>query len=300
MILCMGCATDPAFTHTLGALREAGVPFDALDLAHLARVGDLSIPSDAPLEATFTLHETRYMLGRYRSAFVRAFDLARSAPDARLRARAEGQYAALVELFSAPPLPVLNPPEAPYRGLSKLFHATAVAQRLGWPTPRSCLTNDPAAAREFVASCPAGAIFKGASTDKTYASLYDHNVHDSRLHLIRDCPVLFQERISGPNMRVYVIGDRVIGRHTESPALDHRLSTEQICSTVEVPPSIAERALRLSVLMETPMLAIDFKVQAETGTWFFLEANIMMQYRREDIQLDGLITGAVIAWLTRE
>ena len=300
MILCLGCATDPAFTHTLGALREAGVPFDALDLAHLACAGDLSIPSDAPLEATFTLHETRYTLGRYRSAFVRAFDLARSAPDARLRARAEGQYAALVELFSAPPLPVLNPPEAPYRGLSKLFHASAVAQRLGWPAPRSCLTNDPCMARDFVASCPAGAIFKGASTDKTYASLYDPDAHDSRLRLIRDCPVLFQERIAGPNMRIYVIGDRVIGRRTESPALDHRLSTEQICSTVEVPPSIAEGALRLSLLMETPMLAIDFKIHADTAAWFFLEANIMMQYRREDIRVDGMITRAVIAWLTKE
>ncbi len=300
MILCLGCASDPAFSHTVEALHGAQVAFDAIDLAQLASAGDLSIPTDAPLEATFTLHGKRHVLGQYRSAFVRAFDLAFSAPDARRRTRAEGQHAALAELFSSQPLPVLNPPESPYRGVSKLFHATSVARHLAWPTPRSCLTNDPRTVREFVASCPVGVIFKGASTHKTYASLYDAGIHDARLALIRDCPVLFQERIIGPNMRVYVIGDRLIGRRTDSAALDHRLATDHVIGPQELPSSLAEGCLQLSALMETPMLGIDFKVQSETGIWFFLEANTMTQYTREDRRLNGAITDAIVAWLERD
>ena len=195
---------------------------------------------------------------------------------------------------------MLNPPEAPYRGVSKLFHATSVARRLGWPIPRSCLTNDPRVAREFVASCPNGAIFKGASTHKTYAGLYDAGAHLARLPLLRDCPVLFQERITGPNVRIYVIGETLIGRRTETAAIDHRLATDHVLGPQVLSAAIADGCLRLSALLETPMLGIDFKVQADTGTWFFLEANITTQYTHEDQRLDGAITRAIVAWLTRE
>ena len=276
-----------------------GVAFDAFDLAQLAYAGDIEIRSDDAHQARVVLHDKRRSLGHYHAAFVRAYDLTGYAPNARLRDRAASQHAVLAELFSVLPIPTLNPFRAPYRGISKLFHATSVAQRLGWPIPRSCLTNSPAAAQDFVAGCATGSIFKGASTHKTYASLYDVDSHDARLELLRACPVLFQERIVGQNVRIYVIGDRVIGRRTDSAMIDHRLDTNPEIGPKDIPAAIASGCSRLSALLETPMLGIDFKIQAETGIWFFLEANTMTQYTREDVRLGGAITRAIVAWLTQ-
>jgi hypothetical protein len=70
-----------------------------------------------------------------------------------------------------------------------------------------CLTNNPDVARKFIDECEHKVIFKGASSIKTWATRFDASWHNEWLSLLPNGPALFQELISGPDIRVHVVGD---------------------------------------------------------------------------------------------
>ena len=290
-VLCLGSAADPTFVHTLEALKEAGADFDALDLGQLAYGGSLEMPGLDLRQASFRLHGRRYGLESYRSAFIRTLGLAPAAPSDRLRRRAAAQFQALSLLFSHAPLPVVNPPWGDNSNAAKLFHAAVLAPLVGWRLPRSCLTSRPAAAREFMASCPDGVIYKGAG-GKTWARLYVPEADQDRLALLPNCPVLFQERISGPDVRVHVIGERCVGVLIDSPEPDYRRARDNRFSQIELPPEIAAGCAVLTQASGKPFLGVDFKIQRQSGDWFFLEANPQPGYDYYDVRAGGAISRA--------
>jgi hypothetical protein len=279
MILCVGLAADDTFVHTLFALKRAGAEFDALDMAQLVYSGQLKIPLRDLRSAVFGLHRERYILGSYRSAYVRLIDISTGAPSEKLKQRAGGVYQALLQLFDDAPLPVVNPPLRDDFNFTKLFHAVETSSVAGWRIPRSCLTNNVSQARDFIASCPEGVIFKGASAVKTWATLYDPNQHESRLRLIETCPVLFQERIKGPDVRVHVVGDCTFAEVIESPQLDYRGARGNNYSPIMLPSDVDAGCRTLARVRGTPLLGVDFKIQTSTGDWFFLEANSLPCYQ---------------------
>lgn len=297
-VLGIGSAADATFVHTLEALKRAGADFDALDLGQLAYGGSLEIPGLDLRQASFSLHGRHYGLDTYRSVFVRMLGLAPAAPSERLRRRAAAQFQGLSLLFSSAPLPVVNPPWGDNSNAAKLFHAAALAPLAGWRLPRSCLTSQPAAAREFIASCPDGVIYKGAGGGKTYARLYLAQADDARLALLPSCPVLFQERIAGPDVRVHVIGERCFGELIESPEPDYRRAAGNRFSRLTLPPEIAAGCAVLTRASGKPFLGVDFKIQRHRGKWFFLEANPQPGYDYYDGRAGGAISRALVEFLT--
>jgi hypothetical protein len=299
-VLCLGSEADRTFLHTLAALKQAGIAFDALDLGQLACSGDLEVPLAAPGGATFTLHGRRSRLGDYRSVFFRTIGLASDAPDEKLSGRAAAQDAALARLLEVAPLLVVNPPRGDTSNAAKLFHAVSLASVAGWQVPRSCLTGRAEDARSFVASCEDSAIYKGASGVGTYARLFDPEVDDGRLPGLKECPVLFQERIAGPDVRVHALGERTVALLIESPGLDYRRGRGQRFQVIEAPPSIAMGCVALTRATGKPFLGIDFKIQRSTGDWFFLEANPQPGYDYFDRRADGKIARALVELLAGE
>jgi glutathione synthase/RimK-type ligase-like ATP-grasp enzyme len=298
MILCVGLAADDTFVHTLLALKRAGVAFDALDLAQLTRSGRVEIPLKDLLSATFTLYGVPYVLGSYRSAWIRLLDISTGTRSLRLEHRAFGLYQALARLFNAAPLPIVNPPLRDGSNFAKLFHAVELASVGGWRIPRSCLTSDVLQARDFITSCVGDVIFKGASGVKTWATQYEPSLHEGRLPLIETCPVLFQERIDGPDVRVHVIGDRTFAEIIESPELDYRTVRCNSYRPIALPQHIAVGCCALTRACSIPFLGVDFKLQRSSGDWFFLEANSLPCYQGYDRRTGGAISRAIVDWLS--
>jgi glutathione synthase/RimK-type ligase-like ATP-grasp enzyme len=298
MILCLGSAAETVFLNTLEALRGAGVPFHAVDVAQFLYAGELDIPFHDPRAAVLRLHGAHYTVGAFQSAFFRMLDVTAALDDGPLRMAVAARQAALAQLLSARPIPVINPPMGDASNATKFFHTVSCAAQVRWLLPRSCLTNRPEEAQAFIASCPDGAVFKGCSGLRTIATPYDPALHDARLALLPHAPVLFQERIAGPDVRVHVIGDRTLALHIESSALDYRYGSGQRMSPLDLPPAIAADCVRLCREMQMPFIGIDFKIQRATGDWFFLEANTMPGYTYFDQWLDGSIGRALVEWLT--
>jgi len=191
---------------------------------------------------------------------------------------------------------VLNPPSRDASNFTKLFHAAWLAGACGCRVPRSCLTSSPHEARRFIASCEGGAIFKGASARKTWVTAYDVTLHEERLPLLATAPVLFQERIVGPDVRVHIVGERTFPEAVESNDVDYRTKRDNRYRPCALPAEIRSICTRMVELLDTPFLGIDFKIDRATGDWYFLEANSMPCYQGYDVRCGGAIGRAIAEW----
>jgi glutathione synthase/RimK-type ligase-like ATP-grasp enzyme len=299
MILCVGLAADQTFCHTLAALRSAAAGFDVVELAQFYLAGDLVYPLEQPSKAQLDLHGHTKLLERYESAFVRLHDISAAAPSAVLGVRAVGIYLALGRLFTEIDLPVINPPFADNSNFSKPFHALQLA-RLGWSTPRTCLTDDPQIAADFIDSCGGAVILKGVSSMKTWAVRYDAHRDRERLRLIRNGPALLQEEIKGPDVRVHVLDERIFAELIDSDAVDYRRGRgHNRFRQITLPRDVADRCRAVAEFLHTPFVGIDLKRERLSGEWLLLEANGMPGYDGYDRRADGAISAALVRWLRR-
>lgn len=108
-----------------------------------------------------------------------------------------------------------------------------LARRLGLAIPRTCITNDPEAARAFAESCPGGAVAKmlepprlparAAGDDAPRGTLHTSALDAAalaRLADLRFCPMVFQERLAKRReLRVTVAGRRVFTAELDSAAI---------------------------------------------------------------------------------
>ncbi|MGW5748069.1 hypothetical protein [Amycolatopsis sp. NPDC003861] len=297
MILCLGVAADPTFTAGLRALRGAGVAFRPVDLPSLAMRGRIRIPLDSPADTQLSLDGETHRAEDFDAVWCRLVDVASAAPTPELAAASAGQTEALALILEFLPGKVMNPPLREASGFTKLLHAVTLGEVGGWQVPETCLTSDPQEALDFVRGCRAGAIFKGASATKTWATVFEPH-HESRLPRLVDLPVLFQERITGPDVRIHVVGDRSFGELIDSPVLDYRTVRGVNDYRPLVPPrEIAEGCARLTAHCRVPLLGVDFKIERATGEWFFLEANSMPCFEGYDERAGGAISRAIVEWL---
>ncbi|MFD7166699.1 ATP-grasp domain-containing protein [Streptomyces violascens] len=297
MILCVGVAADPTFLAGLHAVRTARLPHSAVDLPSLAMRGSVHIPLD-DLSST-TIHTGRQVicLEEVTAVWCRLLDVSPYAPDARYREAAAGHYQAFLRLFEHLPTRVINPPLREATGFTKILHAVTMAAVGGWQVPRTCLTSDPDEARAFIADCPQGVIFKGASAAKTFAQVYEAS-RETLLDRLGRVPVLFQERIAGPDVRVHTVGDQAFGEAIHSPEIDYRtVARVNDYRPIALPDSVVRGCTRLTAHTGLPLLGVDFKIDEATGEWYFLEANAMPCFEGYDRRAGGAITAAMADWL---
>jgi hypothetical protein len=179
--------------------------------------------------------------------------------------------------------------------LSQLEHA----RRIGMIIPRTLATNDPDMAREFVRSCPDGAIYKpffaptrnvGRDGEpEQWASVFTSRV-DARaldkLDGVRHAPCIFQELVAKRlELRVAVIGHKVFAAEIHSQvgapsALDirrpHPLG-ETPYFPHELPSAVVEHCLALNRALGLVFGAYDF-VLTPDGRYVFLEVNQQGQF----------------------
>lgn len=184
-----------------------------------------------------------------------------------------------------------------------------MAAEAGLNVPRTLITNDPEAARDFADVIVGPIVYKpffhvrGTVRGRTVAVYANVVRPDDLPHPdIATTAHLFQEWVpKAYEVRLTVIGGRIFAAeiHADSAAghvdwrSDYDSHTYKIC---EPPPGVADGVLRMLDRLGLPYGAFDFVVTPE-GEWRFLEVNPSGQYGFIE-QATGLpITAAICDYL---
>lgn len=210
--------------------------------------------------------------------------------DPQLRSGCVGESKALLlGMLAAAPCFVLDPPDL-VRTRGHKPQQQRLARACGLETPRTLMTNDPEQAREFIASCPGGAIAKMLAAFPIYDERGEEQVvfttalteqHLAELDGLRYSPMVFQEKIrKALELRITVIGSRMFvaaidSQATEGAEIDWRergVTLLRSWMPYTLPVEI-ERSLELYMdRIGMQYSAIDIIVEPD-GRHVFLEAN---------------------------
>jgi glutathione synthase/RimK-type ligase-like ATP-grasp enzyme len=214
-------------------------------------------------------------------------------------------HAAARALFRAIPALWVNDPTLEEAAEDKP-RQLAVAAKLGLAVPRSLVTNDPAAAREFIRERPEGeTIHKNvASAASIWRPTGVARLRDRELFpTVRHLPLLFQERIPAEaDVRVTVVGRRIFAAeigYDENPALDWRVDFDRtLMRVVKLPRDIEAKLRRFVGELGLVYAAIDLRRRPD-GEHVFLEVNPSGQWLFVERRTGLPITAALAELLAR-
>ncbi len=168
------------------------------------------------------------------------------------------------------PALVLNRPEAGFANNSKPFQSAWI-ESLGFRTPETLLTTDPAHALAFW-NQHREVIYKSVSGTRSIVARLSP-AHLDRLAQVASCPTQFQQYIPGTEYRVHVVGDQVFACSITSTAVDYRYgATPYLATPCDLPEEIAARCVRVAQTMNLPLAGLDLR-RTPQGEWFCFEVN---------------------------
>jgi glutathione synthase/RimK-type ligase-like ATP-grasp enzyme len=156
------------------------------------------------------------------------------------------------------------------------FHRSKPAADLrlraaGIATPRCLVTDDPEAVRQFVETV-GETVRKPIAGGGACVAVDPACVSDADLGALATAPALFQERIRGDDLRVYVLdGEVIVGAHIHTSALDYRGHEDDVV-TMPVDDELAALSVRVATVLGLVFTGIDVKRSPE-GKLTVLDAN---------------------------
>lgn len=280
-------ARDPGIATVAEALARRGVTLRAFR-ADRFPVGErltVHLDGDRPASA---------LLDGVRAVWVRHADPGALLPD-DLRedvaiAVAEQSQNALHTLLAAAPVPVYDHPETLARAPIKP-QQLALARAVGLRTPRSMITNDLAALRDFVAACDGAVVAKMIESVRVHATVDGAEVGGlTRAVTAADlgdeaslalCPMLFQQRVAKVReWRVTVVAGRLFPATVRvGDVLDWRGRRDLIdgFEAAELPAAVARSLLAYCDRLGVQFAAFDL-VEDAAGEMWFLEGNTTAYY----------------------
>ena len=173
---------------------------------------------------------------------------------------------------------VVNRHSSMFSNSSKPYQAQVV-RRHGFRTPPTLITNSEARAREFIARHDQ-VIYKSISGVRSIVTCFT-TADDERLASIRHCPVQFQARLDGFDVRVHVIGQRCIATRITTTGVDYRYAHQEGGDTdlepFELPDAVAAACVRLTAALDLHFSGIDLRF-ADDGEVYCFEVNPMPGY----------------------
>lgn len=204
----------------------------------------------------------------------------------------------LLELAGAG-VPLVNSPHAASVHQFKPFQIEAL-RRAGARVPRQLVSNDPDAVRAFASEV--GEVIYKPVVGGALARLLDPTAGEE-LELIRASPVIFQERVPGEDIRVTMVGDRVISAvaiETPEGTLDFRSDPtyrEQggTYREVEVPERVRDQCRRAMRECGLEFSGIDLRQSGDD--WVFIELNSSPVYLEVERKMGHPITQALVNYV---
>ncbi|WP_327130506.1 alpha-L-glutamate ligase [Streptomyces sp. NBC_01343] len=194
---------------------------------------------------------------------------------------------------------IANPLSAMASNMSKPYQAQLIA-RHGFYTPATLVSDDPDEVLGFV-DLHRGAVYKSASGIRSVVTAFDPVRDTGRLERLRWCPVQFQERLDGPDVRVHVVGDRTFAVRVDSTAVDYRYARDQVgvdarLHAHRLDDEVAERCVALACGLGLPFAGVDLKLLPD-GRIACFEVNPAPGFSWYESETGLPIAAAVADWL---
>jgi hypothetical protein len=305
-VACVGLAADPTFRHTVVSLAAYGAAPIVIDLVEVSRGGEYRFDFATPETIHFRQRGESIEIDADTPVYCRLIDASAEAPTEGLRRRCRGLYWSVLRALSMPRRGrLVNPPLADRTNSSKFVHQRAVsatAAKHGIALVPTIVTNQPDEARAFIATHRGRVVSKGVSASKTVAAAV--TTEDvARLDLARECPVLLQARIFGPDVRVHSVAGDCVAELVVSDAVDYRFAHRRDRGRtvgIDLPSDVTSFVRALHGLLGVAFLGVDFKIAGGTLRWHFLEANSMPAYHGYDRRAGGRISDLLGQYLVGE
>lgn len=270
----VGSPADPQAERVAASLTRAGVPVVWVDAPAFPAAHRLSLGPGAALSRLVDAPPIA-------AAYLRGLGYQPLSPvhDAELQARPRGLVAQLAEKraflrawcarLAAQGCVLVNSPETNDQHSEKPRQLDLL-DRAGLPVPRWLATNDPEAVRVFASEAPL--VYKPLAGGAAVQALEPADLTEERLDALALAPVLFQHRIDGLSIRVFVIGDAVIGACAiHSDALDYR-GHETLVEAITPTPAEGDAALAAARACDMAFAGVDL-IRAADGLHWVLESN---------------------------
>lgn len=302
MILLWGIPSEPPVQLAAEAAQRRGTRYAVVNQRHAA--GD-DIVFDAATGSGRLFVDGHWIdLAEVSGVYVRIMD-PHLLPEARTgtvehRDRSAAFHAMLLAWVDQADCRVANPTNAMATNGSKPYQAQLIGAA-GFETPVTLVTNDVRQVLNFEQE-HGELVYKSTSSVRSIVRPLDDAAR-RRLPLLAHLPVQFQRRERGTDVRVHVVGDRILAAQAVTEAVDYRYASRdgeplELRATA-LPEDVAARCRRLARLLGLPFCGVDLMRRAD-GTWVCFEVNPSPGYSWYEQQADLPISDALVAWLAGE
>jgi len=179
-----------------------------------------------------------------------------------------------------------------------------LARSCGLDVPETLVTSDPGAARAFLRQlAPAAVVYKGlqATVETWRETRVLGPAERALLPLLRQAPVLLQERVPGVDLRVTAVGGRLFAAEIDTRKAgydsDFRIVLERSrVRPTRLPAAVAAALRRLLAGLGLAYAAVDLR-RTDQGRHLFLEANPAGQWLFVEERTGQRITEALAGLL---
>jgi glutathione synthase/RimK-type ligase-like ATP-grasp enzyme len=264
MILLCGIPSESPMALVSEALAALGVPTVTLNQrsVHECEIG-WSL-AGGRLTGELRIGAAVYALERFVGVYTRLMDdqllpeLRDDPAESPRRGHSRAFHDALARWYEISPARVVNRARPQGSNFSKPFQAQLIRQA-GFEIPETLITNDPEQVVAFREE-HGRVVYKSISGVRSIVrTLEDDDL--ARLDRIRWCPVQFQQRVEGANVRVHVVGGEVFATGIATEATDYRYARrdelEAELYELTLPDELAERCVGLAAALDLPFAGID-------------------------------------------
>lgn len=194
---------------------------------------------------------------------------------------------------------IVNRPAAMAANNSKPFQLAQIAAH-GFAVPDTLVTTDAAEALRFLDrhGC---IIYKSVSGVRSIVAQFGRD--SAALGNVANCPTQFQEYVPGDDVRVHVVGDRVLATRILSEADDYRYASrtgsDVAMTPIELPDSVSSACVRMAHGMGLPVAGIDLRL-TPAGEWYCFEVNPSPGFSFYEAITGQPLSAAIAAFLAGE
>ncbi len=285
--LIIGHSRDSTIRHVRSVARVLGANVEFLDIGEWMKEG--SIIGACTGEALLSLKEKTYRFSDFQWIYQRGYLTSTPTPIN------QGRLLAMETALCNSNANIINRPNGGWQNMSKPLQMFML-EEFGFCVPPSRSTGIPTDYHQFREQ-ERDIIYKSNSGLRSIVDGIGDE-QDCRAEALRYCPVLFQRRIVGVDVRVHVLCGEAFSVRAQSDAIDYRyyrlegsfLNLEAISN---IPEEIEQRCTAFAKASGVNLAGFDFKIDAN-GLWHCLEMNPSPAFESYDHVLENRIACRII------
>lgn len=299
-VLLFGIPSEPPLALARRALERRGADCVVLNQREFASATAALALDDGAMTGVLEIDKAAFALEEFGGVYTRAMDhsllpevaaLEPGDPAAEHARRLHGLLWTFCELT---PARVVNRLSAMGSNGSKPFQLQLISSLFA--VPETLVTNDPEALEAFVAEHER-VIYKSTSGTRSIVTELDEG-DAARIGGLRACPVQFQQRVEGVDVRVHTLADgSVFATQVASESADYRYGGDASMSATELEHDVAVRCLALADGLGLDFAGIDLRISPE-GEAYCFEVNPSPAYSAYEDATGQPIADALAAYLS--